>query len=990
MEVNYGLLIKNIPNNLKSKIRAYERCLKKVNLIKWSIEFNSTCLNEGILPKYSKFKYHDPAVANTVETHNYRKFLVNREIESKGKQLTKLKCEKQQLETEIELYQINDNIKQPILEILTNIINNHNLVTKTRISKKLNTLYSGYHCFKNSNYGSRIMFIQLTDRFINLSTYNLSKDEIDFLNLGLNCHLQPKYDQLIKKMEIESLYQNIINLENKSEITVNPNISNYLLAESSKNRFVKTPSVLNTKLRQAAKNLRENKNIVVKKADKASIYVILDKKDYIDSMNNILSDQTKFIKLQKDPTNSFKIKANKLISINNAAQNMLKLPKIVGDYQSGYIYRTVKTHKNNNPLRPIISQVLTPTYNLAKTLNNIITPYIPGAYMLESTNQFIDLLNSNECIGITASLDVESLFTNVPIDDTIDIIIQHVYNHPTLHAPKISQNILKQLLQLCTKELPFKSPDGSLYKQVDGVAMGSPLGPCFSNFYMGNLENKIFENSNLKPNIYGRYVDDIFLQIANEQQLIQLKDEFESKSVLKFTYELSVHNKLPFLDVLVNTNNNEFHTTVYRKETNMGFCLNAKSECINKYKQSVISSYVTRAFKITRSWEDFHLECQKIKQILINNNFSNKMVDLQINKFLQQKLNNQKNLKIKDTINIFYKNQTHKNCHLDEKILKDIVKNNIKPTSKNKKININIYYKNNKTYSLIMKNNPSPPTSDLNKNNVIYQFSCPLQEPNSNNICNGKYVGMTSTTLLRRLTAHKYNGSIKQHFIDYHNEKIKQHHLEENTSIIDKATNRRQLLIKEALIISKLNPSINIQYSCFSQILQLHSSAIKNNKNSSSKQDMSPRAPENINIINKNINIDNGIISHDNITPAIQSHGIVMSASTNPPTTTMSTKASTSQATCDMQAVRPRQSTHMTPPNSNQSSIQITSNIQANGSTQPTSINIMPHSSINSTNELTLISPALQNNINNVIRSARQKMGGSQLPPSPTLPTCQH
>ena len=78
------------------------------------------------------------------------------------------------------------------------------------------------------------------------------------------------------------------------------------------------------------------------------------------------------------------------------------------------------------------------------------------------------------------------------------------------------------------------------------------------------------------------------------------------------------------------------------------------------------------------------------------------------------------------------------------------------------------------------------------------------------------------------------------------------------------------------------------------------------------------------------------------------------------------------------------------PPNSNQSSIQITSNIQANGSTQPTSINIMPHSSINSTNELTLISPALQNNINNVIRSARQKMGGSQLPPSPTLPTCQH
>ena len=52
-------------------------------------------------------------------------------------------------------------------------------------------------------------------------------------------------------------------------------------------------------------------------------------------------------------------------------------------------------------------------------------------------------------------LDVESLFTNVPINDTIEIIIQNVYNYPTLAAPKISQNILKLLLELCTKELPF-------------------------------------------------------------------------------------------------------------------------------------------------------------------------------------------------------------------------------------------------------------------------------------------------------------------------------------------------------------------------------------------------------------------------------------------------------------------------------------------------------------------------------------------------------
>ena len=72
-------------------------------------------------------------------------------------------------------------------------------------------------------------------------------------------------------------------------------------------------------------------------------------------------------------------------------------------------------------------------------------------------------------------------------------------------------NILKQPLELYTKESPFKIPDGNIYKKIDGVAMGSPLDPCFENFYLGNLECKTFQNINFKPHIYGDYVNDIFL-----------------------------------------------------------------------------------------------------------------------------------------------------------------------------------------------------------------------------------------------------------------------------------------------------------------------------------------------------------------------------------------------------------------------------------------------------------------------------------------------
>ena len=87
------------------------------------------------------------------------------------------------------------------------------------------------------------------------------------------------------------------------------------------------------------------------------------------------------------------------------------------------MYGNIKTHKINNPIRPIISQVTTPTYHIAKTIAKILTPYIPHKYMLRFTNDLRDQLQTHEYCGYIASLDVESLFTNVPVDDTINIII---------------------------------------------------------------------------------------------------------------------------------------------------------------------------------------------------------------------------------------------------------------------------------------------------------------------------------------------------------------------------------------------------------------------------------------------------------------------------------------------------------------------------------------------------------------------------------------
>ena len=802
--MDFGNLLYNVPEELRKLCRKLENVEKKIIKNRWSKTFNNVCLKENIMPTFSRIRHHDPALANTNHTIEYRRYLIRRELKLKEDILTKLTQEREDLNTNINEFHTHIDSKTAIRTALDLILRNSDRVQRSITTKKLNNLYQG-----------QVFYKEHINNFINLSDHQLTILEEEFLNLGLNYHLQPKYDKLHKETELEVLYNNLIDLEKENKIAINPRIVDLLAAESSKHRNTHFVSKVTPQLREAAKSLRNNPNLIIRKADKSSVYVLMNRGDYLNKLNAILSDNTKFQRINRDPTVNLKQKANELISTLNAAQGDIHLNKIIGDFSPGYIYGNVKIHKSNNPLRPIISQVLTPTYHLAKTLNKIITPYIPHQFILKSTNDFIDLLHNSDCNGVIASLDVESLFTNVPIDSTIDIILQHAYNHPTLPPPKIPSEILKAMLALCTKEAPFRSPDGDLYLQIEGVAMGSPLGPTFANFYMGHLEEKVF-TENPRPHIYARYVDDIFVQISSHNELIKLKETFQNNSVLKFTFELNINDKLPFLDVMVDTSDSTFHTTVYHKPTDHGTCLNADSECVEKYKNSVVVNYLNRAYRITNNWHDFHTELQQIKQMLVNNNYSNTKIDEITNKFIQQKQKHNENESCKNVIQVYYNNQMHRNYVIEERVLKDIITHNTKPIDPCQKLNIIFYYKNSKCSNLVMRNNLTTKPNTLQQTNVVYSFLCPFPHCKAD-----EYIGLTQTTLSRRLTMHAQAGSIFQHFRNKHNMKPTRKQLVENTTIITKAESRYKLAIKEALLILKRNPTINKQFDNFTNILKL-------------------------------------------------------------------------------------------------------------------------------------------------------------------------
>ena len=83
-------------------------------------------------------------------------------------------------------------------------------------------------------------------------------------------------------------------------------------------------------------------------------------------------------------------------------------------------------------------------------------------------------------------LDIDSLFTNIPLDETIDICVDNLYNDNENCTS--CQFDFRNLLNIATKE-SFFTFNNKYYKQVDGAAIGSPLGQALANIFMYNFES---------------------------------------------------------------------------------------------------------------------------------------------------------------------------------------------------------------------------------------------------------------------------------------------------------------------------------------------------------------------------------------------------------------------------------------------------------------------------------------------------------------------
>ena len=398
---------------------------------------------------------------------------------------------------------------------------------------------------------------------------------------------------------------------------------------------------------KALRELRENKDIVITRPDKGSGTVLLNKADYVSKMMAILGDKSKFKCLgscdEHDRTgeNERALQAFLLRQRNSGkiSKDVYERIRPTGSVRPR-MYGLPKVHKPEPiPLRPILSMVGSAQHELARWLAEVVQPVLArySSNVIKDSFGFCADLREFGHVDKDAfmcSFDVVSLFTNVPIDETVGICLDTLYRSD-LKPPKIKEDLLKKLLMKATRDVEFSFND-KMFKQIDGVAMGSPLGPVLANIFLGFYESRIPESQ--WPRLYRRFVDDTFALVesrSSAEKFLKCLNGLHP-GVLRFTMEGEENGRLPFMDVLVRREMAGFTTTIYRKPTFTGLYTRWDSYCATGQKIALIRSLTQRAKKIC-SAQYLDAEVENLKKIFCKNGYPEPIV----RRVMQQALDHQ-------------------------------------------------------------------------------------------------------------------------------------------------------------------------------------------------------------------------------------------------------------------------------------------------------------------------------------------------------------
>ena len=416
--------------------------------------------------------------------------------------------------------------------------------------------------------------------------------------------------------------------------------------------------------------------------------------------------------------------------------------------------------------------------------------------MLNSTASFIDRIKSFvfQKSHILVSFDVVSLFTNIPLKETIDMVCDYVYESDS--KPPFERKTFKKLLEIATGGY-FLYKD-TLYCQVDGVTMGSPLGPTLANFFLAHFETKFMTNKpSFAPDLYLRYVDDLFCVFQSHASLLRFLEFLNGlHQNLKFTYELGP-DQLAFLDTYIRlpTDSDVVSSTVYRKPSNTNVILNYSAICPQAWKLGLITCFINRAYTVCSTWKLFDGEIERLKSIFSSNGYPLQFFEKCLNSFLTKKLSM----------------NTNRIVSVDQEFIPIIClpytgypsinfRKRLTSIFRSAGVNVKVIFRSFRVKNCFSLKSRTPVGL---RAKVVYKFQCSCDK-------NMSYIGKTKRHLTIRSTEHRTQRSaVSDHLKECRT--CEDFYGLDNFSVLASAQNDYELRIKEALFIKRQIPTLNKQ-----------------------------------------------------------------------------------------------------------------------------------------------------------------------------------
>ena len=640
------------------EFRQLENLATKVGKKRLDVEYWNRCLDLGICPEFLTFK--PPNVKQYRSTRDLYQHVVRKGLNIAKEELA---------EAEV--------LHKTAHEELTSKLS---FMERYALIRLLNTQLKSTTTAARNTHNKKLLNLWMKSRprspdcLKNLSSKELTVEERNVLYRGLKHHILPKKlrgDEV--KVNIEKLVNAVILDEARRVVAENPaqgsqsdkdvfkeavkQVTHSLVTSAFRDEvkgvfrsFMSASknvcsSRVNRSFHETISHLSNDKDLVVCQFDKGNGVCLMNSGEYIDKLDTIINDEDKFVEITPSKRKNARhpiIRRQEVLKelINEHVKKHITpeeysilVPVGCGP---GKLYGTCKIHKPNNPLRPVVSMIRTPEYELAKYLDRLIKPNIPDKFMLYSTDNFLEKLNKFDVRpgDKSISFDVVSLFTNVPLKETINIIADHLYSEKAKLTPPFDKKAFINMLEITTGGM-FLHKD-LLFRQTDGVSMGNPLAPTMANFFLAYLETKLFDDPKpFYPVFYSRYVDDIFCVFRREVDFMEFFALLNSlHPSLGFTYEES-GSTLPFLDVEVQLSERGCETWVYRKCTNTNTLLHFDAVAPVRWKSGLVKCMVNRAQRLSSSAFHFQNEVAKLKSIFAQNAYPVQFFDKIYHRFIQ-------------------------------------------------------------------------------------------------------------------------------------------------------------------------------------------------------------------------------------------------------------------------------------------------------------------------------------------------------------------